>query len=187
MLARLGGLALSSGFPPVRPAPIGCKVKVTLFSQDAVGLQPFVGESSPYDQLFKRLGIQCGYNKVDSPGHRPDSTLHRQCYQHLLLQMRMALPDCHLAPKDTLCAFAMLDTREARASGLRHRLVEVIFLSRSDWSVYRSHPLYYSSLVSPHSFFPSLWLTCVRTSNLKEGLFFPNSWDTSGRKGGEGK
>lgn len=81
---------------------------------------------------LKGFGIQCGYNKVDSPGHRPDSTLHRQFYQNLLLQMRMALPDCHLTPKDTLCAFAMLDTREIRASGLRHRLVEMIFLSRLD-------------------------------------------------------
>lgn len=95
--------------------------------------------------------------------------------------MRMALPDCHLAPKDTLCAFAMLDTREAEASGLPHKLVEMIFLSSLDSSVYRLHPLYYSSLVSPRSFFPALWLTCVRTSNLKD------SWDTSGGKGGEGK
>lgn len=47
----------------------------------------------PMISCLKGFGIQCGYNKVDSPGHRPDSTLHSQFYQNLLLQMRMALPD----------------------------------------------------------------------------------------------
>lgn len=126
--------------------------------------------------------MQCGCNKVDSPGHRPASTLHLQFYQNLLFQMRMALPDCHLAPKDTLCTFAVLDTREAKPSAQA---------SWNDLSVFRLVRLQVTLTIYPslvcHSFSPTLWLICVGTSSLKEGLFFPNSWNTSGRKGGEGK
>lgn len=44
--------------------------------------------------------------------------------------MRVALPSCHLAPKDTLGIFPVLDSREAKLNEIQiwHRLMEIIFL-----------------------------------------------------------
>lgn len=149
-----------------------------------VELQPFIGLLSPH---LKGFGTYSDYNKAHSPYHGPVSALHIQVYQNLFLQMQMALPSWHLAPKDILCTFCMLDTREADVNKIWHRLIEMIFLF-----CFRVVSLLVTSaiLFLPWSltiFSSLLYGYPLVRNNLRKRLFLPYSWDICQGKGVEGK
>lgn len=105
---------------------------------------------------LKGSGAHCDY-KADSPCMGPVSTLHFNVLSELILKNEDGPSESSPCPRDTLCAFPVLHTREAKLNEIQQRLMEIIFYLRI--VQFTSHINYIiSSLVSHHSFFPTWWV-----------------------------
>ena len=71
--------------------------------------------------------MRCDY-KTACPCHGPVSTLHFTLSSELILKHEDGPSKSSPCPRDTLCGFPMLHTREANLNEIKHRLIEIIFL-----------------------------------------------------------